>query len=189
MGVRIDSEVAKRIAAVQTALRPRIPGVRWVAETNYHFTLKFLGAVSANRIPEIGNVLREALARFAPFVIFARGVGVFPDIRKPRVVWVGLDSEELATLAQEVERAMEMIGFAREARSFKAHLTLGRWRSPLRQSDDLHNELQPWKQQAFGDSTVKEAVLFESVLRPEGAVYSELQIFPLGGLSGEKLKN
>ena len=180
VGVRIDSEVAQRIAAVQAALRPRLPGVRWVAENNYHFTLKFLGAVNENRIPEITNALTEALAPFTLFVVSARGVGVFPDIRKPRVIWVGLDSKELAALAREVESAMERIGFAREARPFQPHLTLGRWRDPIKPAAELCREIERRKDEAFGDSVVKEVVLFQSTLMPGGAVYSELEIFPLG---------
>jgi 2'-5' RNA ligase len=179
VGVRLDSEVEKRIAAAQAAVRPCIPGVRWVEEANYHFTLKFLGAVSENRIPDIVNALTEALAPFAPFVVSARGVGVFPDIRKPRVIWVGLDSTELAGLARAVESALERIGFAREARSFQAHLTLGRWRDPIKPGEELRREIERRKDEAFGDSFVKKVILFQSTLKPGGAVYSEVEIFHL----------
>lgn len=185
VGVRIDPKVAQRIAAVQAALRPRLPGVRWVAENNYHFTLKFLGAVNENRIPEITNALTAALAPFTLFVVSARGVGVFPDIRKPRVIWVGLESKELAALAREVESAMERIGFARETRSFQPHLTLGRWRDPVKPDTELRREIELRRDEVFGDSVVKEVVLFQSTLKPGGAVYSALEIFPLGKRGGE----
>ena len=179
VGVRLDSEVARRIAAAQAALQPCIPGVRWVAETNYHFTLKFLGAVSENRIPDIVNALTEAVVPFAPFVVSARGVGVFPDIRRPRVIWVGLNSTELAELARAVESTLERIGFAREARSFQAHLTLGRWRDAIKPGAELRREIERRKDEAFGDSVVEKVILFQSILKPGGAVYSELEVFHL----------
>ncbi|MGH7848264.1 MAG: RNA 2',3'-cyclic phosphodiesterase [Candidatus Binatia bacterium] len=185
IGVRIEPDVARKIAEAQIQLRDRIAGVRWVAEANYHFTLKFLGPVEENRIAQISGALKEWVGHFSPFVVSARGIGVFPDIRKPRVLWVGLDSKSLEPLASKIEESMESVGFARESRSFKPHLTLGRWRDPAKQTDKLRNEIDPWKAKAFGDSDVKEVVLFQSTLKPAGAVYSELEMFALGARHGE----
>jgi 2'-5' RNA ligase len=180
VGVRMDPEVSQKIAALQSNLRARIPSVRWVAQTNYHFTLKFLGAVAEDRIPFITSALRETLSSCAPFVVSARGIGVFPDIKRPSVIWVGLESQELATIAIRVEGALEAVGFARERRPFKGHLTLGRWREPVKLTDKPLHELERWREQPFGDMVVKELVLFQSTLKPGGAVYSELEVFPLG---------
>lgn len=185
IGVRIEPDVARQIADAQTQLRERITGIRWVAEANYHFTLKFLGPVEERKISQISGTLKELVGHFSPFVVSARGIGVFPDIRKPRVLWVGLDSKELEPLATKIDQSMESIGFARESRSFKPHLTLARWRDPVKLTEKLRNEIDPWKAQAFGDSDVKEVVLFQSTLKPAGAVYSELEVFPLGARHGE----
>jgi 2'-5' RNA ligase len=184
IGVRIEPEVTKRIAEAQSQIRERIPGVRWVTESNYHFTLKFLGPSPGEKIPEISRTLKEALKPFSPITVSARGIGVFPDIRRPRVVWVGLVSNELETLATEVDESMEAVGFARESRPFKPHLTLGRWRDRAKPTEKLHNEIGRWKEHAFGDSVVKEVILFQSTLKPGGAVYTALEVFSLGSRHG-----
>jgi 2'-5' RNA ligase len=181
IGVRLDPQVATKIADAQRQLRERISGVRWVAEANYHFTLKFLGPVEEKRLPQVSGTLKKSVEHFSPFVVSAIGIGVFPDIRKPRVLWVGLDSQELEPLAVAVEDSMETIGFEREARAFKPHLTLGRWRDPAKTTDKLRREIERWKETAFGESVVKEVVLFQSTLKPGGAVYSELEVFYLAG--------
>lgn len=185
IGVRLDPAVSRKIAEVQTQIRERVAGVRWVAEANYHFTLKFLGPVEEKMILQISGALKELTGHFSPFVVSARGIGVFPDIRKPRVVWVGLNSEELEPLATEIEESMECAGFARESRPFKPHLTLGRWRDPVKPTEKLRNEIERWKQQTFGDSVVKEVILFQSTLKPGGAVYSALEVFALRSRRGE----
>jgi 2'-5' RNA ligase len=185
IGVRIEPGVAKRIAEAQGQLREHVAGVRWVAEANYHFTLKFLGPTRDPKIPEISQALKEALTPFSPIIVSARGIGVFPDIRRPRVVWVGLVSNELERLATKVDAAMEGVGFARESRTFRPHLTLGRWRDRSKATESLHNDIERWKEHAFGDSVVKEVVLFQSTLTPGGAVYSALEVFPLGSRHGK----
>ncbi|HWP58688.1 MAG TPA: RNA 2',3'-cyclic phosphodiesterase [Candidatus Acidoferrales bacterium] len=179
IGVRLEPEVTAKIADVQRQLRERIPGVRWVEQANFHFTLKFLGPVAEERIPRVAQALRELLGDFCPFVVSARGIGVFPDIRRPRVLWVGLGSDKLEPLAMAVEQKMEAAGFEREERPFRPHLTLGRWREAAKASVNVRAELERWKEENFGNSLVKEVILFQSTLRPGGAVYSELELFHL----------
>jgi 2'-5' RNA ligase len=104
---------------------------------------------------------------------------VFPDIRRARVLWVGLEGKTLGSLAMEVETALEPIGFAREKRDFRPHLTIGRWRDLSTQSEKLKQEIERWKDYDFGESWVEEVVFFQSVLKPEGAVYSPLHVISL----------
>lgn len=179
VGVRIDPEMALSIARVQSQIEPHLKGVRWIAAQNYHFTVKFLGPVHEDKIEPVAAVLAEALAAVRPFRVSSRGIGVFPDIRRPRVIWAGLDGKELQSVVQKVDEALESQGFKRETRPFKPHLTLGRWRDIGTDPDKLRQELDRWKGHAFGESWVREAVLFQSILKARGAVYSPLRILSL----------
>lgn len=179
VGVRIDPQTAQKISEVQSQLKRKLPGVRWVGRENLHFTLKFLGPIEEAKRELITEALEGALKLFPRFSILARGIGVFPDIRKPRVLWVGLEGSSLAPLATEVEKALEPIGFEREKRGFKPHLTVGRWRSFDGRAELLRDELGNWKGYDFGQSWVDEVVFFQSILKAEGVVYDPLHVIRL----------
>lgn len=179
VGVRIDPETTQKISEEQSKLQRKLTGLRWVPRENLHFTLKFLGPVPENKIAPITSALQQPIRAVPRFSIIARGIGVFPDIRRPRVLWVGLESKTLATLATEVERALEPLGFAREKRAFQPHLTIGRWRGFGSSPTQITKATESWKEYGFGSFWVEEAILFQSVLKPQGAVYSALEVFPL----------
>lgn len=173
--------MAQEISEVQFQLKRSLTGIRWVGLENLHFTLKFLGPVQEEKVVPIRNALEQALSAIPRFSIIGRGIGVFPDIRRARVLWAGLEGKPLGPLAVEVETALEPIGFAREKRAFRPHLTIGRWRNFDGQSKRLNQEIERWKDCDFGESWVEEVVFFQSVLKPQGAVYSPLKVITLGG--------
>jgi 2'-5' RNA ligase len=179
VGVRIDPEMVERICNAQSELKRRLGGVRWVGRENLHFTVKFLGAVGEEKIAPISDALERAVGSIPRFSITGRGIGIFPDIRRARVLWAGFESNHLGALAREIEAILEPIGFPREKRSFKPHLTIGRWRNPVNQEEKLKREIEQWKDYDFGVSRVEEVILFRSVLKPQGAVYSPLHIVGL----------
>ncbi len=170
----------QRISEVQSQLQQKLRGVRWVRKENLHLTLKFLGDTPEEKVGPLVNVLEPVLAAIAPFRIIGRGIGVFPDIRRARILWAGLEGDDLARLVMEVERAVEPFGFTKEKRDFKPHLTIGRWRRFDGRSDLLKQEIEHLKNYEFGDSRVGEVTLFQSILRSEGAVYSPLKVMGLG---------
>jgi 2'-5' RNA ligase len=179
IGVRIDPAVAQKISEAQAQLKQTLSGVRWVGRENLHFTVKFLGPIEEERTRVITEALERALQLFPPFTILARGIGVFPDMRRARVLWVGLEGQNLAPLATGVETALEGVGFARERREFKPHLTIGRWRNFNGRAEPLRNALESWEDYDFGQSWVEEVIFFQSVLKAEGAVYSPLRVIRL----------
>ena len=179
VGVRVSPDVARKIAEVQSQLRRSLEGIRWVNQENFHFTLKFLGAVKEEDVALILKALEQALRANSSFPILSRGIGVFPDIRRPRVLWVGLEGEKLAALALAVEQSLEAFGFDREKRGFTPHLTLGRWRNFAGSPELLKQELMRYKDYHFGESQIQEVVFFRSVVKSEGAVYSPLGVVPL----------
>lgn len=173
---------AATIANIATAieqLKPRIDAIRWVAPSNFHLTLKFLGDIDESRVESIGAALGNALRLFPRCTINAKGLGVFPGLKRPRVLWVGLEGPGLIPLAAQVESALAPLGFAPDERGFIPHLTIGRWRQGDRVGKALEQELRCWASYEFGISQADEVILFQSVLNPAGAVYTRLKVIAL----------
>jgi len=179
LAIDLAPEVIEKIYQAIDDLRERIPAVRWIPITNLHLTVKFLGNVEEAQIEPIGAALAAALRPFPRFAINAKGLGVFPDLRRPKILWVGLTGNRLAQLAATVESALLPLGFTPEKRSFTPHLTIGRWRQFDRPPLTLKQELEHRRHYEFGCSNVGQVVLFQSVLKPEGAVYTRLQTVAL----------
>jgi len=180
IAVEFAAATVNRISAAIEQLKPRIVGIRWVAPANYHLTLKFLGNIDESQIEIIGQALTDALHPFQRFTINAKGLGVFPSVKRPRVLWVGLHGNQLISLAVKVASALAPLGFMLEERAFTPHLTIGRWRQTDRADRSLEQALGKWRDFEFGPSPVDEVILFQSVLKPAGAIYTRLNVFTLG---------
>jgi 2'-5' RNA ligase len=181
VAIKIDPVVAQRISEIQSKLDKTLGGIRWVRPENLHLTLKFLGQVDDDKVTTIADSLERALHSMPRFSVSCSGLGVFPDIRRAKVLWVGLEGKPLISLAAMVEDALAPLGFAREKREFKPHLTIGRWRDSAGRPDALRRELESGQKQDFGSSRMNEVILFQSVLKPTGAVYTPLKVFTLAG--------
>ena len=179
VAVPIEPVMIQKISEVQSQLQENLTGIRWVAEENLHFTLKFLGSVEDKKVASIMQALEEALRPVQCFSLVGKGIGVFPKLKRARVLWIGLQGQGLHRIAAEVETALEPLGFSRERRDFAPHLTLGRWRNPGLQPQRLREQIERWQDYDFGQSKVDEVVLFQSVLKPTGAVYSPLGVIRL----------
>jgi len=173
----------EKISEVQSQLREPLRGIRWVAQENLHFTLKFLGSMEPEKVAPVLQALEGGLGAVERFSLKGKGVGVFPDIKRARVLWVGLQGQALHRIAERVETALEPLGFPRDKRVFAPHLTLGRWRNPGSQPEKLGEQIDRWKNHDFGQCKVDEVVLFQSILEPKGAVYSPLGVIRLNGQS------
>jgi RNA 2',3'-cyclic 3'-phosphodiesterase len=178
-----DRAVLERAAALLT--RVRAAGDRagwrvgWVPAPNLHITLKFLGWVPPDRVGAIDAALRPVTAR-APFELRLHGLGAFPPRGKPRVLWIGArgGAGDLVDLARDVEARLEDIGFSREPRPYHPHLTLGRVKSAPGLRGPV---LDPFKDADGGVCTVREIVLYRSVLRQPHPDYQALLRIPLTG--------
>ncbi|WP_242361955.1 MULTISPECIES: RNA 2',3'-cyclic phosphodiesterase [Anaeromyxobacter] len=177
--------VRRRIAATAAHLR-RSAGraaddVRWVVPENVHLTLQFLGAVPEPRVEAVADAVRAAAAGSHPLALEVHNAGGFPNARRPRVVWAGIqgDVAALGALVQDLGRRLAPLGFAPEARPFSPHLTLGRARD-VRGAPGLGGALA---EAAQGDGVAwraGELVLFESHLSPKGPRYEAIVRAPLG---------
>jgi RNA 2',3'-cyclic 3'-phosphodiesterase len=127
VALNLPPEERDRIHRAARRLRDQELPVRWVGAENYHLTLKFLGEVRAERVPAIEAILHRVAAAAPSFSADLRGFGAFPSIRRPRVLWLGVEpTAALRCLKQDVEWGLADLGFERETRAFHPHLTLGR---------------------------------------------------------------
>lgn len=179
VAICIESKIIDEIFMVGGQVAGGVTGLRLVRPENIHLTLKFLGEVDEHRVASIDQALQEAARPFSPFIINAKGLGVFPGIKRPQVLWAGVEGHRLFALTSAIETSLEPIGFARDDRSFKPHLSIGRWRQFRGSSAALGREIERWKNHDFGTSTVREIVLFQSVLRSDGAEYRPLRVIGL----------
>jgi RNA 2',3'-cyclic 3'-phosphodiesterase len=175
--VLLPDDVRQRLATAIDRLRPHAADVAWVAASNLHVTLKFLGQVDETRLPALADGLGAALADRPAFELGVRGLGAFPSATRPRVLWAGLDDGgALAAVAERVERCCADLGVPRETRPFAGHVTLGRVREPRRQPALGEALARPAD---FGRLRVERVSLMRSELSPRGARYSELAAAPL----------
>jgi 2'-5' RNA ligase len=151
-----------------------------VRPENMHITLKFLGDTPDEQIPEIVEVMQTACVGKSAFDIGYKGLGAFPNQRKMSVLWVGITgAEPMKDIARGVEDGVEPLGFKREKRPFKPHLTLGRLRRHKRLDNNAFNGIQglfeTYKDQDFGGCTIDRIVLKKSTLTPQGPIYTDLE--------------
>lgn len=181
VALEIPASVRENLAALLQELRTvasqaadRRP--RWVRPENLHVTLKFIGEAAPPKVEGIRGSLAAVRAPDAVEMAF-RGLGFFPNDRRPRVFWAGIDApENLSKLAVDVDNALVAQGFPRETRAFAPHLTLARFEPP-----GLHEKLRTAiareAARDFGSFRAREFHLIESKTRPSGAEYTVLQTF------------
>jgi 2'-5' RNA ligase len=180
VAVDLDPELKSAVAGLIRRLEATRAAVRWTRAGGFHLTLKFLGEIDEEQAVRVKTVLAEVARRHGPFVLRLEGTGVFPGPGNPRVLWIGVSAEPgLAELRDELERALEGVGFSPEARPFRPHLTLGRVKGRDRLDRALAG-LDERRQDDFGAMTVRKVALFESRLRPEGAEYRIVHEAELG---------
>jgi 2'-5' RNA ligase len=182
VAVKLPETVLAAIGDVQEQLAVYGFNVRWVTTGNIHLTLKFLGEVHEDELDSIAAVLTEAVHGFAPLRLAAAGVGVFPSVKRARVIWMGLSGQlsEFASLQRSIEDRLATIGYPREKRPFSGHLTLGRVKGPIAASR-LTTAMGAFRDCASETFEVDRVVLFKSDLRPTGALYTELRQVTLSG--------
>ena len=174
----VPDEQLVHIGAEMDKLRSEFPSARWSAPENQHVTLKFLGSTLTDRFESILEACRLVARSHHPASVTLTNVGSFPSAKRSRVLWIGIDDpgQLLTKIAADLDRAFEPLGFAAEERAFTPHLTLCRFKVPVRLPDgppviDLID---------LGSFDVSRFVLYRSYLSPKGARYEALENFPLG---------
>jgi RNA 2',3'-cyclic 3'-phosphodiesterase len=173
----LREEIRQSIRDLIARLKPLAGSARWVRPEGMHVTLKFIGYVAEDQLDPI----RVALAQIHsphPIDLEFRGVGFFPNERRPRVIWCGIQaSPNLAVLASAIDCALEPLGLAPETRDFVPHLTLARFNTPAKMPE-LARAAAEIESHEFGAARETEFHLFESILRQTGAEYRRLASYP-----------
>jgi len=186
IAIELPGEIKSDLAELGNRLMDaKQPFVKWVDFENVHLTLKFLGNIAVNQITEITGAMREAVRGVSPFRLEILGLGAFPRMEQPRVIWVGISGEtdKLLELQRTMDSKLVRLGFARENQSFVPHLTLARVRDNASLSDrkGLGRLLTSTKFESKGYITVNSINLMKSQLTPDGPIYSRLFAVTLQG--------
>ena len=183
----ITDAIRNRISLFLAGVSGFAPEARWAKPESLHVTLKFIGEVATEKLDRIHGAL-AAVHSADPVDMQFRGLGFFPNERRPRVLWCGVEaSANLAELAANIDRALAPLGIPPESREFMPHLTLARFQSDGGPRHDLEKRLRAagdLKSYDFGRTQESNFHLIESKLKPSGAEYRRLQTFPIVKGSG-----
>jgi 2'-5' RNA ligase len=187
IAIELPETILAELGHIETRLKPQMPHdtIRWVKADSIHLTLKFLGQVPSDQLELITSSLRAAVAAHAPFTLEIKEAGCFPNIHRPRVVWVGVQesNHRLHALQRAVENAISPLGYPAEIRDFTPHLTLGRLARDVRPADQkkIGEVVQAANVGSLGKWEVRQVALIKSDLKPAGAEYSVLAQALLSG--------
>jgi 2'-5' RNA ligase len=175
IAIELPESVCSLLEKLQQALKSLPLKAGWVRPQNIHLTLKFLGNIKTEDIDKIGGAMRVAAQDFQPFKLTVGGIGFFPGVKRPRVIWVGVggQTQQLFALQRSLEERLAAVGYPKEKRSFKGHLTLGRFRDGVNPAT-IRRVMQEYSDFGKQEFTTHRVVLFKSDLKPSGAVYSPL---------------
>ena len=177
----LSEEILDNLAGAQRVLAAAGANVRWVARENLHVTVKFLGPVGEDRLGAVCDAAGLVGRQVEPFELEVRGISAVPPSGPLRMVWAGIadPTGRLERLQQAAEDAYAELGFERENRRFRPHLTLGRVKSGKNVAR-LRSAVSELAEKDFGTTAAEELVVFSSELKPKGPLYSALARLRLG---------
>ena len=179
VAINLPRPIRENLALDMNRLRQIAPSVRWIRPDNLHITVRFLGTVAPARVEDITRGLGNAVRERNGFRIAIHGLGAFPSLKNPRVLWSGIrPNHQLTELQRAVEREMQNIGFPGEARPFHPHVTLARVDRPLPEAEAA--ALRADSMCAEMNVDVATIDLMESRSTTSGAEYTLIRTVPLG---------
>lgn len=180
IAVSIPLDISRNLEDIISDLKKTGADIKWVKSDSIHITLKFLGETEGERLPEIKSAIESLGIKKSGLEVEVKGIGFFPDKKRPRVIWAGLEENTpfLVEVVSKLDSAMSTLGFERENRRFSPHLTIGRFRSNQGLAM-LIDETEKMKIFSFGSFPIMEFNLYSSTLKPSGAEYKVLRSFKL----------
>ena len=175
IAIELNKDIKEELAKLIEKLKSSGADVKWVAPENIHVTLKFLGNISQEKIERIKGVLDKNKERFKTFSLTIAGIGAFPKLSFPRVIWVGIDEgkDSAKKIYYFLEAELEKEGFPKEERPFSPHITIGRVNS-IKNKEGLKSAIENLKFAAAKTLDVDHVTLFQSTLTPKGPIYTPL---------------
>lgn len=183
IAVEIPRAMREAVGKATTPLQKEVGSiVRWVPVENMHLTLKFLGDVSPTNVEMLSEMLRAEADLFHCFDLVLSGLGSFPNLKRPRVIYVGIQAPPtLEALQRGIEAVARRLGYESEERGFSPHLTIGRVRQSVTATEmqTIRRALEVTRIDLLGTARVDSVHLYKSALKPNGSVYTRLYSAPL----------
>ena len=173
--------VKEELSGLIRSFNRGVSKVRWVKRENMHLTVLFLGNINEETIPAMAEDISDICERFSPFIVRMKGVGCFPNIRNPKVIWVGIDGEieRMARFYESLVMNLSKYGIKQENRTYRPHLTLGRIKGNSNIRDRMVGMISKGREITDKEFILQELVLFKSDLRPQGPIYTKLNSWSL----------
>ena len=173
IAINLDDSIKEAIEKSAAPLRDLKAKIKWVEKENLHLTLRFLGEVRPEIIPDIDRAVKRSCRGVAPFEMALKGMGCFPENRAPRIVWVAVENgvEKVRALAESLKKELSGLPVKSEERAFKAHITIAR----IKRMADVaafRSEIKKRKELFLGSHTITSVELMESTLSASGPHYS-----------------
>jgi 2'-5' RNA ligase len=172
----IPEALLEKISSIHDKLKALDVEVGWTKVSSIHLTIRFLGDMEESLVDKVDAVIKEASKGQPPFDISIKGSGAFPNLKHPRVIWLGIDdgAKGLTNLQRALEDGLKALCFEPEEREFRPHLTLGRVKG-AKGKERLSSAVSGLKDIEIGSFTVDRVILYKSELKPTGAVYTKLR--------------
>lgn len=170
IAILLPEEIKGAAVEIQNKLRKANADVKWVEKENLHITLRFLGEIEEELVDKVKKAMEEMGKKFPSPLLAFKGVGAFPDLRRPRVIWIGGEAPLLGKIADDLEKRIRALGIPPE-KPFSFHLTLGRVRSS-RNLPSLTKAMEELRDVSLGEMQAKALSLMRSILYPQGPQYS-----------------
>jgi 2'-5' RNA ligase len=173
IAIRLPPDIIELAGELQSRFKSAGLKLRWVRLHSLHLTLRFLGNIPEQAIADLKGAMQRASLGYGPLDLAAQGMGVFPGIKRPRVLWIGIGGElhKLSELVAGLGDELERIGFAKKKRAFRGHLTLARMKRPV-DSRILLEAMQDFGRYNPRPFSARQMILYQSDLRPQGALYT-----------------
>ena len=172
--IAIEVPVSSELENYSRAIKDTGAFLKIVNLTNVHITLKFLGDTEETLVPEIEEVIREAITDVQPFTMELKGAGAFPNLNRISVIWAGMENADaLGEIARKINAGLEVLGFQPEKRKFSPHVTIARVKSS-KNKDKLVEVIEQFRNTEFGEVPVNKIILKKSELTPQGPIYSNI---------------
>lgn len=176
ISIEVPEGIKKKVGVLVEKFRKCLTPIKWVENKNLHVTLKFIGWVEDDKVEKLKSCVTESVKGVGPFEMSLAGIGMFPDKKHPRVIWVGSTkgTEKAKKLADKIERSVAGSGFREEEREFTSHLTIGRIKEKI-DTEELSKCVSKAEKSEFGSFMVDHVSLMKSTLRRSGPIYEELE--------------
>jgi 2'-5' RNA ligase len=178
LAIDLDDELKPEINRLIRQFKEIDARIKYVELLNLHFTLKFFGEIDTNGLELLEKTIKGVVSEFEPFSIKIKGCSAFPNKNRIKVIWVGIDEDEiLKDLHDRLDAEFAKMGFDRD-RKFSSHLTIGRMKS-AKNKDKVKSVIEEFEDIEIGEMEVKSISLKKSTLTPKGPIYEDLKIFEL----------